>query len=433
MKCWLDAAVGARSERSKVQCTWETDSSSFSYCRPGIIQVPISLAALRRMVHDNETRLLDLFCQLLPSGFNASAVDRLPWNLLHDDCSPDESFIDTPDTWNTWLADAIMSIKNAYLDERETRHHFIVKGKPSLKSINRFLLLDLKFQDAVVGSIIGNTGVAPRAITARDYRYRSDGKEKRNLYLRLASTVLVGGRQKGEARKGGEREFVVRAFAPRSGQCLVRYLALIRQAVVEILRENNWHTEVIPAYTTRILAKPSRKKGCGAWEVSDITQSWHHNSVPYIEKETTIVDARQFTTAIYKRLFPQFLKEQSLPTSRNTVHGQGDHNNESGDNNYGRSHDIFLGHSELETDEYILTSRVYHTLMQMYCLDPNWPKEVLGAQVFDLMHNEQLATRVARKKIVERFGFSQMQPADIRLKVRELCREFHSSRVRLIA
>jgi hypothetical protein len=429
MQSWLAAAAGARSERSKVQSTWETNNAAFLYCRPGIIQVHISLDALRQMVHDNERKLLQLFDDLLPSGFDISAIDQLPWNTLHDDGSPDESFIDAPDTWNTWLADAIVAIKNAYLDERETRHHFIVKGKPCLKSMNRLLILDLEFQGVVVGTLVGNTGVAPRAVGMRDYRYRSDGKEKRNLYLRLSSVVLAGGRQKGESRRNGEREFVMRAFAPLSGECLVRYLALVRQAIIEILRENNWHTEAIPAYTTRILAKPPRNTGCGAWEVSQITDAWHTNSAPYIRRKVSIVDARQITTAIYKRLFPEFLKAQSLPTAKTTVDGQGDHGGEPGSNHYGLSNDIFFGHSELETDEYIMTSRVYHTLMHMFCLDPNWPKAILGAQVFDVMQHEQLATQVARRQIVEQFGFSRMQPADVRIKVHQLCLEFHSSEV----
>ena len=382
------------------------------------------------MVHDNERRLLKLFNDLLPSGYNLSAVDRLPWKSLRDD-GGDESFIDIPDNWDAWLADAIIAVKNAYLDEQETRHGLIVKGKPSLKAMNRLLVLDLEFQGAMVGSIVGNTGVAPRAVTLKGYRYRSDGEEKRNLYLLLASLVLAGGRQKRETRKNGEREFVMRAFAPRSGECVVRYLALVRQAIIQILRENNWHTEAISAYTTRILAKPPRKRSLwGMWRY--LTSLMHGTSVRflYIEREITIVDARQVTTAIYKRLFPQFLKEQPLLTSRTTVDGQGDHDGEAGDKHYGLSSDIFFGHSELETDDYILTSRVYHVLMHMFSLDPNWPKAVLSAHVFDVVQNEQLAIQVARKKIVDQFDFRRMEPADVRMRIRELCREFYSSGVR---
>lgn len=204
----------------------------------------------------------------------------------------------------------------------------------------------------------------------------------------------------------------------------MRYLALIRQAIVEILKENHWHTDAIQAYSTRILAKPSRRKDdTGAWSVSQITESWHEKSSPYIGANTTILDARQFITGMYRKHHAELLREQSA-RSKNAADGQGDHGPDASAKHYGNSDELCHGHSAVDTYDFILTSRVHQVTMQTFPLDLRWPESVLGSQIFDLKQYEQIALEVARYLIMKHCGFTRLLTEEVRRLVQKLCNEF---------
>ena len=387
-------------------------------------QAYITFDGIEKMIQDNEDAVSREFEALLPSTFNLASVNRLPWNSLRDDCSQDESFIDAKDTWDRWLGKAVDDLKQAYLDRFETRHRIIVNGIPSLAAFNKVLDIDQFLQASFVGVIEGSTGIAPRATTMRDYRYRCDNDEKRNLFLMLAAVILEGGRQKGESRNFGEREQIIRALPLRSGVVLVRYVALVRQALVHIMKEFGWHTDSIRAYETRILAKPvSRKDANGAWLVTEVTKAWHSKSVPYLGQEISIVDTRQFGTGIFRHHYIELLKMQS---SKNAVDGQGDHmkKGKCTVDYYGRSDALCNGHSAPDTYDYILISRVYQASMRAFPVDKSWPESVLRSPLLRFGTNRTFAQDVARHHIISAYGFNTLTPAVVRARVRTLSKEF---------
>lgn len=147
---------------------------------------------------------------------------------MKDDATSDASFLDNGDHWNDWLKDAVTSLVNAFLDPAETTHRLLVDGCPTISAMRQLLQKDLLFQQYLLLEIITNTGISPRAAAIREFRYRTDGTEKRNLYLVSGNVVLCGGRQKAESRRGGLRDFIVRAFCPNVGRLLLLYLAIIR-------------------------------------------------------------------------------------------------------------------------------------------------------------------------------------------------------------
>jgi hypothetical protein len=353
---WVIAARGSRNERTKVRLAWEPSKDAFEYSRPAFIPAHISFSSLREMVHGTEKRLSEHFSALLPSSFPISVVNELPWHTMSDNGTKAESFLDAEGTWNDWMRDAVTSIKRAYLDENETRHRLVVNGKPSLAAFNELLSVDRKFQESLVGTIVGDTGVSPRAINVCHLAYRSNGKEERNVHLILNSVVLDGGPQKSEARRDGEREFALRAMSPHSGEIIIRYLALCRQAIVEIMKDNNWYTNSISAYETRLFAKPTSRFGAnGTWDVSEISAAWHSCSVPVLGVKLSIVDMRQITTGIFRELFPDFLKVQSS-SQKTAVDVQGDHGPKVNKNYYGLNAQLF--HGQIHT---ILFKRVEST------------------------------------------------------------------------
>jgi hypothetical protein len=373
------------------------------------------------MIQDSEDAVSRDFERILPSTYSLADVNRLPWNTLRDDCSGDESFIDADSTWVQWLGKAVTGLKQAYLDESETRHRIMVNGKPSLAAFNQVLVLDQHLQGSFVGSIEGTTGVPPRVVTMRDYRYRCDEEEKRNLFLTLSSVVLEGGKQKSESRSFGEREFVIRALLPRSGEKLVRYLALIRQALLAIMKDYHWHTDSIRAYETRILAKPAFHKGAnGAWSPTEISNKWHELAAPYIGDKITILDARQFVTGIFRQHYPWFLKEQS---SKSAIDAQGDHikKGRCTDNHYGRSDGLCNGNSALDTADCVLASRVYQATMESFPVDQDWPESVTRSPVLRREDDRKFGVDVARYRIHLIYGFSKLQPEAIRTRVESLC------------
>lgn len=387
-------------------------------------QVRITFPALRTLVHRNEERLSELFESLLPSSFPISAVNNLPWHTLRDNGSNAESFLDTEETWNDWMRDAVTAIKRAYLDEAETRHGLIRDGKPSLAAFDDLLNADRKFQETLVGTIVGDTGVSPRAVNVCNLAYRSNGKEERNVHLTLDSVVLSGGQQKSEYRRDGEREFALRAMSPRSGKIAVRYLALCRRAIVEIMKENNWYTDSISAYETRVFAKPTFRKGAiGNWDVSEITASWHSCSESILGARLSIVDMRQITTGIFREHFPDLLQAQSS-SKKTAIDGQGDHGPDVNKNNYGLNAQLFNGHSAPDTHDFVQASRIYQAMMQTVALDIHWPSSVLSSPLFNSTKDEPLALDVAHHLIKTHYGLGRMQPEALPNKLQMLYDSF---------
>lgn len=338
------------------------------------------------MLRGIENGLLQDFGKPLPSTFDSAAVNRLPWDTLRDDATTPESFIDREDTWDSWLGPAVTALKLAYLDKSEMRHRLTadsIDGSPSLAAFDKLLDLDRHFQESLVGELVSSTGISPRVTTLRDYRFRADGKGLRNLFMTVDSIVLEGGKQKGESRRDGYREFVIRALTPRAGLCLVRYLALVRLALVELMEENHWHTNVVGTYKTHLFARTSRKEAwSGAWEPQQITAAWHKMSFPYISANISIVDVRQYATGIYEKLFPVLLDDGSTQSGTqhiNAVDRQGDHTKSVRVNHYGRSDALCNGNSEPDTRDFIRSSRVWQAAMQAFSVDKSWPDSVVSS------------------------------------------------------
>jgi hypothetical protein len=198
-KIWLSAEKGARQERSQVKLAWAANREEFDFSRPRYPTLHITLAALEKMARAIEDDLINDFKALLPSTFDIATVDRLPWHMLHDDATSPESFLDNEEIWDSWMKDAVVSLKQAYLDPLETKHKLVVDGKPSLPAFDQLLSLDARFQSSLVGCLVGATSVSPRAVTMCDYRYRNDGTALRNLFSILNSTAFAGGRSKAQA------------------------------------------------------------------------------------------------------------------------------------------------------------------------------------------------------------------------------------------
>jgi hypothetical protein len=392
--------------------------------------IRITLLALQNMLRDIENRLLQDFDKLFPSTFDSATVSRLPWDTLRDDASTPESFIDAKDVWDSWLGQAVTTLKLAYLDKSETRHKLTADsndGSPSLTAFNKLLDLDRNFQELLIGEMVSSTGISPHVTTLRDYRFRADGHGLQNLFMTLDSIVLEGGRQKGESRRDGDREFVIRALTPRAGFCLVRYLALVRLALVELMEENHWHTHVVGAYKTRLLARLSHKKTeSGAWEPRQITAAWHKMSSPYLGQNISIVDVRQYATGIYEKHFPILLDDgpaQSGTQSKNAVDRQGDHTKPVRVNHYGRSDALCNGNSEPDTRDFICSSRVWQAAMRAFPVDKSWPDSVISSLLLNSGQHEALALQVARSHIVREFQFSLLSPDDVHAKVQYICQD----------
>ena len=420
---WRLAGIDARRERSLSKLAWEPNREAFEYSRPGISPVHITLSSLREMTHANEQDFLQQFRRLLPSTFCFSEVENLPWHTLRDDATLKSSFLDSEKPWEDWLCAAVNRMKDAYLDPAETKHRISAKGKPSLAAFNKFLDLDDKFQGISVGQMSSNNGATPRAVTMRDFNYRSDGRDGRHLFKILNYIALVGGRQKGESRRNGLREFVLRVFTPQSGNVLVWYLALIRRAIVEILTEQGWHTDSIEVYKTRILA---RRFSTGIWPVAEITKAWQKRSLPHIGAKLSIVDKRHIDTGIYCELFPSLIKVQEKDSSsrpENAVDAMADHGTAMG-RRYGPSAEQPHGISGMETHHFIIACRVHQALMHLVPKDVHWPQDILESPVFREGRHEKFGIEVAHHLVSKEIRFWELGVDDAKTTVTSMCKNF---------
>jgi len=427
---WLHGARGVKAEQSAVKLSWTSDLRAFEYTCPGMKKICITLLALQNMLRDIENGLIEDFYKLLPSMFDSVTLSRLPWDTLHDDASMPESFIDAKDTWDLWLGQAVTALKLAYLNKSEMRHRLTADsndGSPSFAAFNKLLDLDRNFQESLIGELISLTGISPRVMTLRNYQFHANGHGLRNLFITLNSIVLEGGRQKGESWRDGEWEFVIWALTPRAGSCLVRYLALIHLALVELMEENCWHTNVVDTYKTHLFAQPSRKKaGSGIWEPRQITAAWHQRSSRHLGGKVSIVDVRQYTTGIYGKHFPILLDDgpaQSGTQTSNAVDHQGDHTKPVRVNHYGRSDALCNGNSEPDTRDFIRASCVWQSAMRAFPVDKSWPESVVSSLLLNSSQHEALALQVACTHVVREFQFGLLSPDDVRTKVQDICQE----------
>lgn len=171
-----------------------------------------------------------------------------------------------------------------------------------MDAFKALLELDEDLQETIVGVIEGECGVAPCGQTLCGYCYRGYSTEKRNLFILSDCVALEGGRQKGQWAKDGECKFVVRAATPAGGKTLARYLSLVRQVLLLVMKGQNWCTDAQDAYHTHLLATYKvAMKGpiLGVWPSHKITRAWHATSLPYIGAEISLVHVHQVTTGIF--------------------------------------------------------------------------------------------------------------------------------------
>ena len=376
-----------------------------------------------RMVAANDSSLASGVYGLLPSGYPKERMEGLPWSTISDEGTSDDSFIDiamkSPDSW---LRKAVEELRDAYLNPAEERFEIVQTGTPSLQSFDALLELDLKTQESLVGVIQGGSGVAPRGRTLGDYRYRGDGKEKRNLFLISGDVILAGGRQKGAWAKHGEREFVIRAITPSGGKSAIRYFSLIRQAILLVMEGQGWHRAAQHAYRTRLLAKYKLAKNeSGAWPHGKITQAWHVTSLPFVKSKLSLVHLRQITIGIFKKHLPMFLES---PQSRdNVVDRTGDHGVAIGNDHYGRSQACGVW-SGTETADFRLASRGFQAIMHACPVDRSWPPFILQCSLLNLRTYEPLALDTARILLARHYGFEESTTTHIRNLVKNLCYQF---------
>jgi hypothetical protein len=419
-RIWAIAEAAAKLERTKTRLDWASNRREFDFVRLRHPKFLIRLSSFMEMIHNSLATLLRNFEALLPSTITWSDISRLPWHTLHDDGKG--SFLDAEDTWDAWLRDAVECMKRAYLDESETRFKFMVQGKPSLIAFNNFLdRFDIPFQESLISVLADSTGVSPRLSQMRDYRYRSDKQESCNLELAMGCVILQGVCQKGEGRFHTEREFVVRALAPDSADALVKYLALPRQALLQIMKENNWHATSIPAFTSRILAKRTSRKGAnGAWDTSDISKAWEKGSTPYIGRAIHIVDKRHIDIGIYKKLFPEFIKP-IIPRAKTVLDGLADHRApQTTDNHYG----LPSATQDPDTVEYIRGCRVSQAMFGVAEIDEHWSESTRTSVLFSRQGNEGYASTIARQLIARAAGLGHLPSKDVVNKVKAMCLQF---------
>ncbi len=124
--------------------------------------------------------------------------------------------------------------------------------------------------------------------------------------------ALNGGRQKGESRRDGYRELVVRTLCPRTQFYLLPYLALIRAALTSILHNNKWYLDLADTYETDLIAYKAKgsTRGC----VLRVTAPWQTVSEQYFGARLSIVDKRQIDDGVHNRLFPNLLQARDCST-----------------------------------------------------------------------------------------------------------------------
>jgi hypothetical protein len=417
---WLVAGTAARNERSRVQLAWSPCKTKFEYSRPGIVAAPIAISDLRKLVHENQQNLVLTLESLLPSTILISTLESFPWASLKDDGTSDASFLDDSKYWSDWVKTAVTSVVHAYLDPTETNHRLLVNGQPTISAMKRLLKKDLLFQQFLVLEMITNTGISPRAAAMREFRYRTDGMEKRNLHLFNGNTVLCGGRQKGESRRDGHRDFIVRAFCPKVGRLLLLYLSLIRRAIIEILKEYQWYTDIIPTLSTYLLVDLAQPDG--RWEVAAITRTWQDVSQPFLQAKLSVVDMRQIGTGIFYELFPDLIRLP--PSALNTaVDGLGDHGRTTSDHHYGRNSEACGGISLPDIRDYILASNVQQALMHVLPVDPSWPGHIRQSPGFDCDRFLKMAFEYTQYAIPNHYQFKKLRRGEIQDLVRTLCQD----------
>lgn len=189
---WLLAQKSVRLEHSDVTLAWTPAMDKFEYVCPGITRVTIIFQLLRKMVHLCEESLVRTFEVLLPLSFPLSRLNALPWDQLQESEAQDESFINSKVAWNNWLQQSVSELTAAYKDPKEKQHRIFANEQPSINAFNTLMLVDEQFQTALVGDIMGNSGVSPQVVLLGHYQYRITPESKHNLNLTLDAMILQG-------------------------------------------------------------------------------------------------------------------------------------------------------------------------------------------------------------------------------------------------
>lgn len=406
----------ATEERSKVQLVWNERRSGFLYLRPGITQVAIEINQLRKMVHSIEDQIEECIKHLFPPSMPLDVAMKLPWDELQastSSTSSTASFLDHEEAWGQWRQSAVNQLTQAYLQ---------IYGS-SMENFNKLLELDKTFQTHIVTIIITNSGVPPRLSTLLGFAHRTSAQCKLNLVIRAAVLALLGGRQKMDTRAPGIRDFVLRALSPRVAKILTVYLGLVRQAIVEVMRQKSWYKESVDAYNTRLFAtwpqntKCQRKAHVGSWSMVHIVAAWHKCSEEHLGAKLSIVDMRQLVTGIYSEYFPGLLYTPEVKDTAAVL--QGDHNAAITRNFYGRNNLQGDGMSAPDIQSFIQASRIWQALMQTVPVSQAWSQDILKSTCFDPDIKRAYALKLANHLVLPSFA-SCLSAIEVKDTLRDL-------------
>ena len=87
---------------------------------PEVTSTHITMDSWAWMVAANDSSLASGVYGLLPSGYPKKRMEELPWSMISDEGTSDDSFIDiemkSPDSW---LRKAVEELHDAYLNPAE--------------------------------------------------------------------------------------------------------------------------------------------------------------------------------------------------------------------------------------------------------------------------------------------------------------------------
>ncbi|KAM5539836.1 hypothetical protein V8D89_006649 [Ganoderma adspersum] len=391
---WFRLTPDAHSPGSRVTARWTKDHQTLLFKSPSIqCDIKWSLFKISQLVLEKEAT--DILRSLMPEDGIFQDLMSLQLEQIWNQNVREEhrTLLDALQAGGP-LHSKFQDILSAYRCPNSAHSLWSGDVGKCAKAFTHFLDTHDKLMEKLACSIIGASGVPPRAGSIAGYAYAlapettpvsplpSDLTSARtsNIGLILESIVCGWSKSKAGSRRSSHN-IDLHALSSTMGKILLVFLAFSRQALIQAARDHCNISSSGPLLSGDVIDSMGSKVFCGkrgVWNTKCITDTWSVFSKKHFHAKLRVDDVRHIMTSFYRHHFPTLSrprKEGSLSDS--AVDLQGDYTGAVSRQYYGHTSGMAREFIFINPEAFVKLSKLHHTALGVSPIDSMWTDDEL--------------------------------------------------------
>ncbi|KAM5541940.1 hypothetical protein V8D89_004250 [Ganoderma adspersum] len=391
---WFRLMPDAHSPGSQVTAGWTKDRQTLLFKSPSIqCNIKWSLFKISQLALEKEAT--DILRSLMPEDGIFQDLMGLQLEQFWNQNVREEhrTLLDALQAGGS-LHSKFQDVLSAYRRPNSTYSLWSGDVGKHAKAFTHFLDTHDKLMEKLACSIIGTSGVPPRAGSIAGYAYApapettpvsplpSDLTSARTSNIGLIQESIVCGWSKSKAgSRRSSHNIDLHALSPTMEKILLVFLAFPRQALIQAARDHCNISSSGPLLSGDVIDSMGSKVFCGkrgVWNTKRITDTWSVFSKKHFHAKLRVDDVRHIMTSFYQHHFPTLSrphKEGSLGDS--AVDLQGDHTGVVSRQYYSHTSGMAREFIFVDPEAFVKLSKLHHAALGVGSIDPMWTDDEL--------------------------------------------------------